>query len=317
MPQKEYIILGNSPIGERKMKKILAAVPVVLIVLLLPLIINQKGLKAVVGSNLVELDYTEVSFRNSHADLQLSGALLVPDGEGLFPTAVIIRGSGPSSRSTTWYGSIAKHLQDNGIAVLIPDKRGCDKSEGNWIGADFEELATDTLSAIEYVKGQQVFEYSTIGVIGMSQGGWISSVVATKSDDLSFVVSISGATVTFDEQLLHEETNNIAQYTYPFIAKIVAPFVVDGLKENDFNSAFNGFDPIPYWKNVDAPVFFAFGDNDPNVPAAASVERLRENDLDHFMIVTYPGGEHGIIDPETYEMNADFLDELTGFIYES
>lgn len=299
------------------MKKILVVVPVILIVLLIPLIINEKGLKDVVGANLIDLDYTEVSFRNSHADLQLAGLLLVPDGEGPFPTAVIIRGSGPGSRSTTWYGSVAKHLQDNGIAVLIPDKRGSDKSEGNWIGADFEELATDTLSAIEYVKGQQIFEPSSIGVIGMSQGGWITSVVATKSDDLSFVVNISGAAVTFEEQLLHEETNTIAQYTYTFIAKLVAPYTVNGLKENDFNSAFVGFDPIPYWKDVDVPVFFAYGDNDPNVPAAASVERLRENDLDHFMIVTYSGGEHGIIDPQTYEMNADFLDEMTRFIYES
>jgi hypothetical protein len=42
--------------------------------------------------------------------------LLLPDGEGAFPVAVIIHGSGTSKRDNRWYLTIAKHLQENDIA---------------------------------------------------------------------------------------------------------------------------------------------------------------------------------------------------------
>ena len=295
---------------------IISIILVVLVLLLLPVIFKAKGQPALVGPDLSELEYSEIFFENRHEGFQLAGMLFLPEGDGPFPTAIIIHGSGTSRRNRVWYLSVAKHLQDNGIAVLLPDKRGSEKSEGEWVGANFEELATDTLSAIEFVKDQQMFEYSTIGLIGMSQGGWIAPVVATKSDDVSFVVSMSGAAVTTDEQLLHEEINNIAPYTYTFIAKLIAPITTNNLKQLDHVSAFMGFDSIPYWKNVQVPVFFAFGGNDKNVPVDASIERLRENNLNHFEVKTYAAGGHAIRDIQTNEVSDEFLHDLVRFIEE-
>ena len=295
---------------------IISIILVVLVLLLLPVIFKAKGQPALVGPDLSELEYSEIFFENRHEGFQLAGMLFLPEGDGPFPTAIIIHGAGTSRRNRVWYLSVAKHLQDNGIAVLLPDKRGSEKSEGEWVGANFEELATDTLSAIEFVKDQQMFEYSTIGLIGMSQGGWIAPVVATKSDDVSFVVSMSGAAVTTDEQLLHEEINNIAPYTYTFIAKLIAPITTNNLKQLDHVSAFMGFDPIPYWKNVQVPVFFAFGGNDKNVPVDASIERLRENNLNHFEVKTYAAGGHAIRDIQTNEVSDEFLHDLVRFIEE-
>lgn len=129
---------------------------------------------------------------------------------------------------------VAKHLKDNGIAVILPDKRGCERSKGEWLGASFKELANDTKSAIEFVKHQKIFKYTTIGLIGMSQGGWIAPIVAAQTDDVYFVVRMSGATVTQHEQLLHEETNNIAPFTYTFIAKLIAPITTNSLEKKDY-----------------------------------------------------------------------------------
>jgi hypothetical protein len=42
------------------------------------------------------------------------------------------------------------------------------------VGATFEELATDPLGAIEFVKDQQMFEVSKIGLIGMMLGARIN-----------------------------------------------------------------------------------------------------------------------------------------------
>ena len=150
----------------------------------------------------------------------------------------------------------------------------------------------------------------------MSQSGWIAPVVATQTDDVSFVVSMVGAAVTTDEQLLHEEINNIAPYTYTFIAKLIAPITTNNLKQLEHLSAFMGFDPIPYWKDVQVPVFFAFGGNDKNVPVDTSIERLRENNLNHFKVKVYADGGHAIRDIQTNEVSDEYLHDLVRFIKE-
>ena len=296
------------------MRKMLLGISLIVLLLLLPLIFKNKNRTEFYGPDLSELEYSEIFFNNDNEGFKLAGMLMLPEGEGPFPTIVIIHGSGPSRRNSKWYLSVAKHLKDNGIAVILPDKRGCEKSEGEWLGASFEELATDTKSAVEFVKHQQMFKYSMIGLIGMSQGGWIAPVVAAQTDDVSFVVSTSGAAVTQHEQLLHEETNNIAPYTYTFIAKLIAPITTNILEKKDYLIAYVGFDPIPYWKQIQVPVFFAFGENDKNIPVDASINRLKENDLTHYKIKIYPNGGHGIIDNQISKVNEEYLYDLVTFI---
>jgi len=296
------------------MKKVWLIVAIIVVLLLLPLIFNNRSYVSMIGPDLSELEYSEIFFDNASENIKLAGMLFLPEGEGPFPTAVVIHGSGPSRRNSVWYLSVAKHLQDNGIAVLLPDKRGCEKSGGEWLGADFEKLATDATSAIEFIKNQTDFNYSYIGLIGMSQGGWIAPVAATKTEDISFIASVSGATVTTDEQLVYEEINNIAPYTYKFIAKMIAPITSNQIKKREYFIPFVGFDPIPYWKRIDVPVFIGYGENDKNVPVEACEKRIKENGLDHFIVKTYPQGGHAILDVDTKEMNKDYLNDLVKFI---
>ena len=298
------------------MKKAFIIFTLIIVLLLLPLIFNKKSHLAMIGPDLSELEYSEIFFENENENIELAGMLFLPEGEGPFPIAIVIHGSGPSRRNSVWYLSVAKHLQDNGIAVLLPDKRGCEKSKGKWVGADFDKLATDATSAIKYIQNQSGINFSIIGLIGMSQGGWIAPVAATKTEDVSFVASISGATVTTDEQLLHEEIHNIAPYTYKFIAKMIAPITSNQIKKREYFLPFVGFDPIPYWKRIDVPVFIGYGENDKNVPIDACLKRLQDNGLDHFKIKTYPQGGHGIINVDTKEMSKDYLDDLIKFINE-
>ncbi len=299
------------------MKNALLVIGAILVLLLLPLIFKDRSHEPTIGPDLSELEYAEISFENTHEDIQLAGMLFLPEGDGPFPTAIFIHGSGPSTRNSVWYLSIAKNLQANGIAVLLPDKRGSEKSGGDWIGASIEDLATDTLSAVEFVKTQEMFDYSTIGLVGFSQGGWIAPVAAAKSDDVSFVVSMSGNAVTTDEQLLYEETSRFASYTYTFLAKFIAQITAQNLKQKEHLSALYPFDPIPYWKDIRVPVFFAFGEGDKNVDIDGSINRLRENNLTHFQIKVYPAGGHGIDDPQTHETNTEYLNDLVSFIRET
>ena len=301
-----------------RIKLVISIVTIILVLLVLPLIFNKKiSLRPFDAPDLSELEYSEVSFENTYEGFQLAGMLFLPEGDGPFPTAIFIHGSGPSKRNSAWYLATAQYLRANGIAVLLPDKRGCEQSEGDWIGASIEDLATDTLSAVEFVKTQQMFEYSTIGLVGFSQGGWIAPVAAAASDDVSFVVSMSGNAVTTDEQIVHEEFSKIAPYTYSFIAKLVAPITANNLKQKEHLSALYPFDPIPYLKDVHIPVFFAFGENDPFTAVDDSINRLHENKMDQFQIKVYPNGQHAILDAQKDEMSEEFLKDLLQFIDEA
>lgn len=301
---------------KRKLARFSVLISVVIVILVLPAVFKDKSHPPLVGPDLSEVDHAEIFFENDDDNLRLSGMLILPEGQGPFPTAIIIHGSGTSRRNSVWYLSVAQHLQQQGIAVLLPDKRGSVKSEGEWLGTSFEALATDTIAAVEFVKQQQVFEYSTIGLIGMSQGGWIAPIVASKSDDVSFVVSMSGAAVTTEEQLLHEEIYNIAPYTYTFLAKLFAPISSQILMKQEFFLPTAGFDPIAYWKDVDVLVFFALGEDDENVPVDASILRLEENNLEHFKIKVYPDGGHAIRNIQTNKVHEEYLNDLVEFIQE-
>ena len=282
--------------------------------LLLPALFKDKSSAPLVGPDLSSLKYKDIQFKNG--DLSLAGMLFVPEGEGPFPVAVIIHGSGTSRRNSKWYLSVTRHLQENGIAVLLPDKRGSEKSEGNWRGADFEDLAGDTLAAVKYVRNQELFTHSGIGLVGMSQGGWIAPIVAAKDKDIVFVASMSGASVTADEQLLHEEIHNISYYTWPFVARLLAPTTTKRILKMDHVRAYADFDPVPYWEKVEAPVFFAFGENDENVPVDACIQVLKDN-LNIGLIKVYPDGGHAIRDKDTNRVQDEFLDDLVGFIKQS
>lgn len=286
----------------------------VAILLLLPAVFKDKSHPKLVGPDLSELHYLDIHFENRSAGIDLAGMLFLPESNGSFPTAIIIHGSGTSRRNSIWYLSVAEYLQNQGIAVLLPDKRGSEKSGGNWLGASFEELATDTMAAIEYVENQDIYETSTLGLIGMSQGGWIAPIVASKSDKISFVVSISGSIVTTNEQLLYEEENNISPYTYNFIAKLIAPITSSNLMKKKFFTPIAGFDPIPYWKKVDVPVFFTLGGNDKNIPIEKSIKRLNENNLENIKVQVYKDGGHAIRDPHSNEVSKEFLNDLVQFI---
>ena len=154
--------------------------------------------------------YDEVSFENFREDLRLAGMLFLPEGNGPFPAAVIIHGSGTSDRDNLWPLTLTQYLRESGIAVLLPDKRGSEKSEGDWRTSSFQDLAGDTLAAISFLKDHDKIEVSQIGVIGISQGGHIAPIVGSQSPDIAFLVNVVGGSIRMHELLLYEE-NGFAQ----------------------------------------------------------------------------------------------------------
>jgi dienelactone hydrolase len=273
---------------------------------------------------LADTRYVEIEFRNRTQDLVLAGLLFIPEGDGPFPAAVVIHGSGTSRRDNGWYLKLTKHLQDSGIVVLLPDKRGSEKSEGDWRTAGFDDLATDTHAAIEYLREQRSVPLSGIGVIGMSQGGWIAPLVASQQDDLAFLVSIVGSVVTPREQLLYEENHNLRQMGFlPGISNLLA-YVgsanVRYIAQPQLYKLIVDYDPLPYWESVSVDSLALFGADDTNVPSAESARRLKSLSNPHIHVKVYDGSGHALESPPgdgNSIIRNDALEDISVFVHDS
>jgi pimeloyl-ACP methyl ester carboxylesterase len=137
------------------------------------------------------------------AMLKLAGTLTIPQGDGPFPAAVLITGSGQQDRDESLMGHkpflvLADYLTRHGVAVLRCDDRGVGGSGG---GATLEQatssdFAGDVGAMVDFLKTQSEIDARRIGLIGHSEGGLIAPMLASQRQDIAFVVLLAGPGVT-------------------------------------------------------------------------------------------------------------------------
>jgi dipeptidyl aminopeptidase/acylaminoacyl peptidase len=283
--------------------------------LLLPLVLVGVPKTTAVSPNPSPdtIGYRIEDVRYTSDSLVLAAELRLPAGNGPHPAAVIIQGSGASDRSNTWASQIAGELVNRGLAVLLTDKRGSGDSGGDWRQAGFDELADDALAGVEYLRTRREIDPARVGLVGLSQGGWTAPIAAARSEQVAFVIVVSGATVGFAEQSMVEMGNTARQaglaeeHVQEVLAlnQAAARYMLTGdwsqyaaardralgTPWSRIAAGFPGasdlpiwtflrksaaFDPMPYWLLLSQPVLVVYGAEDErdNVPVAESVRRL-------------------------------------------
>ena len=304
------------------MKKFLL---VIVLLLVVPVVIAQfrasETLRTFERVRLADVEFTEVEFANEAQGIRLAGMLFVPDGEGPFPAAVIIHGSGTSVRDNGWYLTLTKHLRDNGVVVLLPDKRGSAGSGGDWRTASFQDLATDTVAGVDFLLAQYPDLVTRVGVVGLSQGGNIAPLVAAISSDVDFVVNIVGSTVTMHQQLVYEENHNIREMGFlPGVSNLLAypaAWSLIHLRQKDFWDAVGNYDPAPYWRDLGVDAMVLYGERDTNVPSARSAAILDAIGNEHIRVNIYADSGHALESPPDRGnsiFRADALADISAFV---
>ena len=109
----------------------------------------------------------------------------------------------------------ARFLIRRGMAVLGYDKRGVGESTGDWNTASFDDLAGDVVAAFKYLKTRRDIDASQIGLLGISQAGWIMPLAAVRAKDLAFLISISGAGISGAETTIDQARNEMTMTGMP------------------------------------------------------------------------------------------------------
>jgi pimeloyl-ACP methyl ester carboxylesterase len=250
----------------------------------------------------------EVDFANG--DVKLKGLLVRPRGDGPFPALVAVHGSGEQGLQMWEYRSHAYALARRGVAVLLYDKRGVGGSSGDYKTVGFEALAGDAIAGMRLLRSRPDIRPSSVGLLGISQGGWISAAASRLGAKPSFVVLLQGPAVSLEEQELHRvrysmQSDGLAQDAidaalahtrnyFRFVntsegwselkasseaaaASAWADYVNVASSPDDEDVLWwrrNAYDPGEDLRRVQCPVLAIFGEEDTAVPPAENRELM-------------------------------------------
>lgn len=139
----------------------------------------------------------EVRYTHDDAGVTLAGTLTLPAGDGPWPAALLISGSGAQDRDETLFSHkpflvLADHLTRRGVAVLRVDDRGVGGSSAGPTGATSEDFAGDVLAGVRFLADRPEIDAARIGLIGHSEGGLIAPLAALREPDLlAFLVLLA------------------------------------------------------------------------------------------------------------------------------
>jgi pimeloyl-ACP methyl ester carboxylesterase len=137
----------------------------------------------------------------------IAGTLAIPDGEGPFPAALLIAGSGPLDRDgnhkrlpLALSRDLASVLDDAGWASFRFDKRGIGGSSGDYLSTGFYDELADAIEALEWLKAQP--DIATVIPIGHSAGALYAAEMSARGKADAGAVLLAYTTSTGEETLI-------------------------------------------------------------------------------------------------------------------
>lgn len=302
---------------------------IALMFLAVPATGKQPSWSAAASSRVITEDK---KFDNANA--RLAGTLTLPVSSRRTPVVVVFHGASSPLRSEALYDHLKKMLPSLGIAVFNYDRRGTGASAGNEKGNDYDLLVDDGIAAAKMLAKDPRIDASRIGFWGLSQGGWLTLLAASRYAPTAFAVSVSAPMVTPDAQMNFAVANilRIKGYSEADVdLAIAARSAVDdfmrgkldrktaqarvdaAIRKPWFDLIYlsrtfaepdkSGWakemrhDPLASIGSVRAPTLVIYGSGDPWVPASLSMTRLAGFIPQHknFEAVVVDGADHAMM----------------------
>lgn len=147
----------------------------------------------------------EAAFDNpATPGVRLAGTLTLPQGDGPFPAAILITGTGPQDRDETIEGHKsfaiwADELTRRGVAVLRYDDRGVGGSTGAFAAATQRDFASDVKAAFTWLAARPEIDAARIGLIGHSEGATFAELAMQDGADPAWLVALAGPALSGGE----------------------------------------------------------------------------------------------------------------------
>ncbi|WP_214415531.1 alpha/beta hydrolase family protein [Sphaerisporangium fuscum] len=133
-----------------------------------------------------DLTTAEVDFHGA-GGLPMHGTVLAPtSAKPGHPGIVLVHGAGTGTPRTKLMEEAVQFARQ-GLSVLIYDKRSVGYS---LFQRSYSQLADDALGAVGALRRQPGVDSRKVGIWGLSEGGWVAPIAASRSKDIAFVVLV-------------------------------------------------------------------------------------------------------------------------------
>jgi uncharacterized protein len=263
---------------------------------LLALLLLLLGLWAVAEEVQAQIVVEEgVSFGSG--DVTLHGTLLIPAGSEPGPAIVLIHGAGRGLRDQNRV--VAEAFANEGFMVLIYDKRTEGYSADPVGSRSYSLLAGDAVAAVQMLQQRDDVDPTQVGLWGLSEGGWVAPLAATRSEEVAFVITVAGGGVGPAEQTAWATEGELrrqgvtsegslralADHTYRFL--VSAELFAEGT-----------YDPMPILEDLQQPILAIWGAEDRIMPAAASARAMQQalarGGNQHYVLRLVPDASHSL-----------------------
>jgi pimeloyl-ACP methyl ester carboxylesterase len=260
--------------------------------------------------------------------------VLSPTAPGAYPAFVGIHGSGVETRAGA-NRFLAESLVREGAVILLFDKRGCGRSEGDWRKATLPDLAGDVEAAFDLLAAREDVDSGRLGLFGSSQASWIAAHVAARRAEVRFLMIRSGPLTTVAEEghydylqklkgqpssvldrakrilTLDDEVTRGTKEMAALEMEMASARNEEWFKQMDFSPVaathpsrvlqreWLDFDPRPLLEKSDAAGLWIYGGQDETIPAERSAEIARELTAagKRYEVATIPGASHALMFP--------------------
>jgi pimeloyl-ACP methyl ester carboxylesterase len=284
----------------------------------------------------------KIHFQSEH--FSLVGDLQIPGAEEKYPVVIMVHGDGRIDRYDSGkYRPIMERFLRVGYAVFSWDKPGAGASRGKLAddGEKISQRAAILVSAVERLQEHPAIDPERIGVWGISQAGAVIPMTLTMTDDIAFMIVVSGPGMDGIDQTAYllgqqlvcqgysEEEGKLVQECLSKLPKATSyseyrecmetliQFPPLNYKEEHITpedewapwdlSAGALFNPIEVIEQTTIPVLAFFGEKDTQVDpfqgAQAYEQALQKAGNQHYQVELIPGVAHCLDFAETGCMN--------------
>lgn len=220
---------------------------------------------------------------------ELPATVFAPTGAGPHPAVAFVHGAGTGDRAS--FFSLAEQFAKAGIVTVAYDKRS-DYSYFN--NRDFDQLAEDALAVVGAMRARDDVDPERTGLWGLSEGGRVVPLAASRSADVRFVVTAGGA--------IRGPLRNTAWSVYEGLTAAGAPAGAARLAVRFLGGGYlftlHLDPPSGVWAQVRQPALVIYGTEDYLVPPAESsrqiVDDLERGGNTSYAVRFFGGADHGL-----------------------
>lgn len=219
---------------------------------------------------------------------------------------------------------------------------------GNWLLLSIEDQVAYVTAAVEALTSRP--DIGPVGVWGFSQGGWVAPMTTGRSKDIAFVVMVSGAAVSPQEQynqaialrlkaagVPNNQVDDAVRHLQAVWAEVNAGAKLPSLGALYTRAAAapwgaqvprlhfqweldwwrqNEVDPATALRSLRVPVLAVFGENDETVPPRENVPLLAQylavSEAHDFTIMVLPSANHQLMQGNEYQ--AHYFPSMVGWV---